>query len=385
MNHPLVHIVNLDTVGGVEHLFAHFLSSSSQGTHYVIVPGKKPHPHFKKSLKKAHTILLERYLLGCKLPKAIGHFRRKKLIAALTHPHLVYWNRMEASLLPAVQTTYYEHGASWMGKVSPEKLQFLQSVDGAIAVSYAASQMLKLRWSFRRPITVIPNPRRPDIAIATTPRTLDRTRPLRLGYIGRLTPLKGVPITLHILAELKKRGIDAELFIAGEGEDVPLLRILSDKLDIKPKRTQFVANVSNWYDSIDLLLVPSIREPLGLISLEAAARGVPVIAAAVDGLPEVVKNGFSGLVIPPTLPIEEYKKMGGQIKNLPEVVFDPMNERITLPKILDPSLVAAKIESLLPNYERFSAQALIQAEAHPTFDTYVQLLTNHLLLKRHEM
>lgn len=380
MTKPLVHIVNLDTVGGVEHLFAHFLTSS-KGTHYVVVPGKKPHAHFKKSLKNAHATLLERYLLGCKLPKRVGLYRRKKLLKTLSQPHVVYWNRMEKANIPGCFTTYYEHGASWMGKVSSDKLQFLQSVDNAIAISHAAAQMLRLRWAFTRPITIIPNPRRPDISIATAPKKLDVTKPLRLGFIGRLTPLKGAPIALHISSELLKRGVPVELYIAGEGEDESTLRALSDKLKVKTHFTRFISNVSAWYDSIDLLVVPSIREPLGLISLEAAARGVPVIATAVDGLPEVVKHGISGITIEPTLEIEDYLLMGGIAKNLPEVVYDPIKQRITHPKILNPSVAAADIEALLPQYEQFSAQALIQAKAHPTFDDYVHTLTNHLLLK----
>jgi glycosyltransferase involved in cell wall biosynthesis len=56
------------------------------------------------------------------------------------------------------------------------------------------------------------------------------------------------------------------------------------------------------YDLIDrcgIVIMPSRIEPFGLVALEAAQRARPVIAAAVDGLPEVVRHGETGLLVPP--------------------------------------------------------------------------------------
>ncbi|MGI0135193.1 MAG: glycosyltransferase family 4 protein, partial [Candidatus Micrarchaeaceae archaeon] len=328
--------------------------------HVVSITGAAPHPQFRTALTSVKRVLRERPL---RLPKWVGAYRRKRLLASLDNPHLVFWNRMENSP-PHVHATYYEHGAAWMGSVTPEKRAFLAAVDQVIAVSHAAKAMLQLRWGYDRPIFVIPNPRRPDVPIASQPRELSGK--LRLGFIGRLIPIKGIPIVVQVLQELKKLGIEAELWVAGTGPDASLLQGVH--------HTPLVNDVVSWYDSIDILLVPSIREPLGLIAVEAAARGVPVLASAVDGLPEVV----SGICVEPTLSLQEYIRMGGQVKNLPEVVYNPVTKSLMQPKILDPSVLARKVQQITENYTYYSHQALCRAGEQPTFDQYVLQLKERL-------
>ncbi len=386
----IVHILNLDTAGGVEHLFAHYLEQETKLHHVVSITGRKPHQHFDLALQHAQKVVYERYLLGLKIPKILhplSVWKRNKAIDQISSPNILFWNRMESDFVltnPKSTVTYYEHGAAWMGSVTESKQRFLSSANSIIAISRAAKEMLKQRWSVHCPITVIPNPRRPDIPIALTHRILPSQRPFRLGYIGRLTPLKGVPIAIHILHELTMRGIDVELVIAGVGDDAETCTRLTETLELKGKiaRLKFVNNVVDWYDSIDLLLVPSIREPLGLIAIEAAARGLPVLASNVDGLPEVIEDQISGILVQPTLPIESYYELGGQKKNLPEFVFDPESSTVSSPKIIDPHRSADLIEKLLSDkdhYEQLSKGALITANLHPTFTNYTKALTHALI------
>ena len=58
-------------------------------------------------------------------------------------------------------------------------------------------------------------------------------------------------------------------------------------------------DIAQIMNSIDLLLVPSLDEPFGYINIEAGAAGVPVIASAVGGIPEIIVEGETGLLVAP--------------------------------------------------------------------------------------
>ena len=59
------------------------------------------------------------------------------------------------------------------------------------------------------------------------------------------------------------------------------------------------SKMPQFWNSVDIAVVPSLSESFGLVALEALACGVPVIATAVGGLKEVVVDGECGLLVPP--------------------------------------------------------------------------------------
>lgn len=380
----LIHVLSLDTVGGVESLYMHYLVdalSRSSAIHYSCISGKYPHPTFTKRLEKlGHRPFLEQYIMGLRLPKflhSIIHIRRGMIEDLVNPTAWVYWNRIEDRTPPGT-SIYYEHGASWSLPVTKARRQFLSKASLYIANSKAASTMLREKWDVASPIHVVPNPLRPDIALAT-PRTEAPTGTIRLGYIGRLVPIKGAFVALHTLKQLLDRGISATLQIAGIGTLETELRRRAERLNIAHAIIWkgSIHNVCDFYDSIDLLLVPSIREPLGLVSLEAAARGVPVICSRVDGLPEVVRDGETGLCISPTISLHEAKDLLTSRQGLPEVVVDSTTQTLVAPKIVDPICFADAIESIwytTGRYTQFSRQAIEMASVRADFTSYTSAL-----------
>jgi D-inositol-3-phosphate glycosyltransferase len=129
-------------------------------------------------------------------------------------------------------------------------------------------------------------------------------RPTAL-FVGRIQPLKGLSIAVRMLAE--SRTHDARLVVVGgpSGPDGPgefeRIRALVDELDLTD-RVIFVEPqphhlLSTFYRSADVVVVPSRSESFGLVALEAAACGVPVVAASVGGLRTLVSDGVTGFLV----------------------------------------------------------------------------------------
>ena len=126
-----------------------------------------------------------------------------------------------------------------------------------------------------------------------------------LLFVGRIQPLKGLAIAVQALAEL--RATDARLVVVGgpSGSDGPdeMARVdaLIDHLGVRDRIT-FVAPqphhmLSTFYRAADVVVVPSRSESFGLVALEAAACGIPVVAAAVGGLRTLVDDGVTGVLV----------------------------------------------------------------------------------------
>src|SRR6266436_6595056 len=123
----------------------------------------------------------------------------------------------------------------------------------------------------------------------------------RLLCVGRLIPIKGHIVLLRAFAEARRQLPDLELEIAGRGPLEPALKALVRELDITDA-VRFLGQVSPIQAAIEraaVVVVPSMGEGFGMAALEAMERSRPVIAAAVGGLGELVRDGETGLLVPP--------------------------------------------------------------------------------------
>ena len=128
-------------------------------------------------------------------------------------------------------------------------------------------------------------------------------RPVLL-FVGRIQPLKGLDIAVEALAVLRRSHRDARLLVvggaSGSGGEAELRRVqaavraagLQAQVNLVPPQPHHL--LSTYYRSADVCLVPSRSESFGLVALEAAACGVPVVAADVGGLRTLVDHGRTG-------------------------------------------------------------------------------------------
>jgi len=132
----------------------------------------------------------------------------------------------------------------------------------------------------------------------------DVDRPLVL-FVGRIQPLKGPDVAIRALAALERDDVQLVLVggSSGRNGDVQAAEAhaLVDELGLHDQ-VHFIEPqphhiLSSWYRAADVVLVPSRSESFGLVALEAAACGIPVVASAVGGLLSLVDDGETGFLI----------------------------------------------------------------------------------------
>jgi len=121
------------------------------------------------------------------------------------------------------------------------------------------------------------------------------------GIMGRLRPEKGHRLLFDALFEIKEKIPDLNLLVVGTGSLYQELKEYSGSLKMEDRIIflGFREDIPDVLASLDLFIMPSLSEGLGTAALEAAAAGLPIIASKVGGLPDIVENGKTGILVPP--------------------------------------------------------------------------------------
>jgi glycosyltransferase involved in cell wall biosynthesis len=125
-----------------------------------------------------------------------------------------------------------------------------------------------------------------------------------VGAAGRLSPEKGFEVLVKAAAVVVKKDPSIGFVLFGDG---PLRGALERQISQLGLEQQFIlagfsSELDRYYPSFDLVVLPSHTEGLPNAALEAFAAGVPVVATAVGGTPEVIEEGESGFLVPPANP-----------------------------------------------------------------------------------
>lgn len=127
-----------------------------------------------------------------------------------------------------------------------------------------------------------------------------------IGITGRLRPEKGHRILLEAIHNLSKNASDIVCLIAGSGSLMGELTEYAKKLGVSDKVifAGFRKDVRDILSSLDVFVMPSLSEGLGTAVLEAAAAERPIVASDVGGIPDIIQNRKSGLLVLPGSPGE---------------------------------------------------------------------------------
>lgn len=121
----------------------------------------------------------------------------------------------------------------------------------------------------------------------------------RIGIVGRLVPVKRVDLFLEVARQIAAKHPQVEFVIVGDGplRDTLAQRVTELKLDQRVRMTGAVQPIAPLMSTLDVLLITSDHEGLPSVLLEALALGVAVVSRAVGGIPEVVEDGKSALLV----------------------------------------------------------------------------------------
>lgn len=179
--------------------------------------------------------------------------------------------------------------------------------DRVIAISEGIGQVLLAEGLPAAKLRVVPS----AVPLAAGGRPCDRTRIAALlgvpaagrwlGVVAQLIPRKGHRFLLAALPSLIAEVPDLQVIFFGQG---PLAVELAQQVDAAGLRGRvhlvgFRSDLPDCLPCLDLLVHPATMEGLGVALLQAASAGVPIVASRVGGIPEVVQDGVTGLLVPP--------------------------------------------------------------------------------------
>lgn len=258
------------------------------------------------------------YLLGglAIFPKAV-YLASEMRRTGITHVHAHFANHPTTAAyvirrLGGIEYSFTGHGADLqvdqhMLAEKVERAAFVRAIaeDGRAFIARHASAAAADK------IVVVPCGVDTD-AFAGAERADPAPGPVRVLCVATMYEVKGHRFLFEAIAQLVERGVQVRCRLAGDGPDRAVLEAMVSRLRIT-EQVEFLGQrtreqvVALMHES-DVLVVPSIptssgrREGLPVVIIEAMAAGLPVIASEISGIPEIVLDGRTGLLVPPRDP-----------------------------------------------------------------------------------
>src|SRR5699024_5566622 len=302
-----LHIMSLSRRAGLEVMFLNYLKYMKETNpeyidhQYILVINISD--YFKRELNKIGVRVYESKKRN-KLDRSPIKLGRK--IIKENNIDILYGQNFIGNTIASIlslnnrklKVVCHEHGTSWSVKGVTSFLTFfwVNKADVIICNSKAAAILMRKRFKVNEDkLKVIYNG-----VNKGTKENLEKSKK-ELLFVGRLDVVKSPHTLLYMMSDLVKRDDEIVLEILKEGPYEDELKKMTRDLNLSSNVTfrGNVENVNEYMAKATLLILPSIREALGNVIIEAAFQETPTIATRVDGIPEVIKNGETGILITP--------------------------------------------------------------------------------------
>jgi glycogen synthase len=235
----------------------------------------------------------------------VVHAHQGEDLAVLPLARLAAWRHR----CPLVVTVHCSLGHTLRGR-SPRALllrvvggwierRALRRADAVIVLTRRAASALRADGVAPERISTVPSGYDPALFTGRSADLFPGAGRPRVGYVGRLAPQKQVDVLVHAFDRMSAA---AHLVIVGDGPDRHRVRQLAGGCaeNGRVTVTGFVRHtaVPAVLASLDVLVLPSAYEEMGSVLVEAMAAGLPVVGSDVGGIPEVVRDGVTGLLVP---------------------------------------------------------------------------------------
>lgn len=222
--------------------------------------------------------------------------------------------------------------------------------DAVCSVSRSVAEVLENRFHGMTS-AVVPDawtalPLNPETAAAIRARFPGR---LLVGCVAALEESKGLLVLIEAARRLLAARDDLAFLVIGDGKDAGIITAAAQGIE-QLAFTGYVRNVGDYLDAMDVFVLPSLREGLGSSILEAMAQGIPVIATATGGVPEIVTDEETGMLVKP-----------GDSPELASAIGALVDDSIRRQRIADAArerIAGLHIETVADRYESLYAEIM---------------------------
>jgi glycosyltransferase involved in cell wall biosynthesis len=314
MDNKILHLIGGGEIGGAEHHILNLLAHYPNHVKPELICLAKNSPLAAEAQKRGFSahILPMSFFMDFRPILKITHFCREKKID-LIHTHGMRGNllgRLAAGRahIPCISTVHSDpladYTSRFKGRIAVAVDNWsLPKAAGFITISRSLYEMMLTRLEKPVPITTIYNGA-PIYDFSGGLREKYREMwqipddAIVLGTIGRLHPVKGQSLLVETAGSLQQSGKKIHLVIIGEG---PLHRKLESELKastVPYTLPGYVPDAWQALPAMDIFALPSLKEGMGLVLLEAAQAGLPIVATRTGGIPELFPHQEALLVTP---------------------------------------------------------------------------------------